>query len=146
MRYDRELKRQVPGTLGEYRSYFDDADPKTLGGADAKKDIMDTIAVLIDAAPHRQNSKPTADHTTMVRMIIGKAKELRAAIRAESGGLSNLEVLIEGAKLAGNPVQMIALAKKLEEAASSPKVDATRAAAVKGRAMELRQLARTGQS
>lgn len=138
MRYDDELKREVPSTLGELRSYFDDADPAVLGGAEAKTNIMQVIDVLIDAAPGKRNAMPSADHTTMVRMILSKAKEMAVAVALEP---SDLEVLVEAAKRTNNRAKMMEVANRIESASKAKDIDLMRAAQARAMAQSLRLFA-----
>lgn len=138
MRYDDELKRKVPSSLGELRQYFDDADPVTLGGDIEKANILSTIDLLIDAAPAKARAEPQMTFTNLVRMILSKAKEMATAVHQEATQMSDLQVLIEGAKRTNNPVKMIAVAKRIEQAAASPAVNAVRAAQVRALATALR--------
>lgn len=123
MKWDTELNRRVPSTLGELRSYFDDIDPEVVGGEQEKSNILQTIDVLIDAAPGKANAQPTLSHTQMVRMVISKSRELKAAITRDAGEMSDLEVLIEGAKMTKDPRRILAVAKSIEDAARHPGVD-----------------------
>lgn len=141
MRFDDELKREVPSTLGELRSYFADADPNTLGGDIEKSNIMATIDLLIDAAPQNKNSSPSLSFTELVRMVLSKAKEFAAAARphSEAAWMNDLEILVEGAKMIDNPTKMIAVAARIEQAAGHHLVKPAKAVQARALAMSLRQ-------
>lgn len=141
MRYDDELQRKVPSTLGELRDYFEDADPKAVGGDIEKANILSTIDLLIDSSPGNARAEPSLSFTSLVRMVLSKAREMATAVRREAP-MSDLDVLVEGAKMTGNPVAMIAVAKRIETASRDPSVSTIRAAQVRALAVGLREYAR----
>lgn len=129
MRRDPVSGKSVPDTLGELLHYFEgEFDPRIIGGAERKGDVLEAVHAMIDATPGGARARLTQqlDFESLCGMLVVKSMAFaRARIRESQEALEPNDQVMATAGMVvlhGTSQQKEHFAQQLEAACRHPAV------------------------